>query len=144
MKPWTITWSAMYYDWAESVVASQCLTKIKASRALLPASWWFLAWLILGTWRWRQHVSPERRLAFKRLHSITSQKIELSITTALGTWNSTLSDIISKFCIIAMLVISYAGTRKYRSKWAGVFMNLPALDFKYLLQFVRFQHGTEK
>jgi hypothetical protein len=31
-------------------------------------SLWFLAWFILQLWRWRRHVSPNRRLAFNGLH----------------------------------------------------------------------------
>jgi hypothetical protein len=42
----------------------------------MPASCWFLAWLI-RSWRWRQHVLPKRRLTFSRLHGVVSQKIAL-------------------------------------------------------------------
>jgi hypothetical protein len=34
---------------------------------LLPASWWFLPWLILRLWRWRRHVPPKRQLTFNGL-----------------------------------------------------------------------------
>jgi hypothetical protein len=37
----------------------------------------FLIWLILLSWRWRQHVPPKHRSNFKRLHGITSHKTEL-------------------------------------------------------------------
>jgi hypothetical protein len=45
--------------------------------SLLPASCWFLAWLIFWPWRWRRHVHPKRRLIFNGLHGITFQKTEL-------------------------------------------------------------------
>jgi hypothetical protein len=44
---------------------------------LILASCWFLAWLILWTWRWRQHIPPMRRLTFNGLHEFISQKIQL-------------------------------------------------------------------
>jgi hypothetical protein len=44
---------------------------------LLPASHWFLAWLVLRPWRLWLHVPPNRRLTFNGLHGILSQKIEL-------------------------------------------------------------------
>jgi hypothetical protein len=43
---------------------------------LLPASWWFLTWLILWPWRWRRHVPLEHRLTFNGQHSFISQKTE--------------------------------------------------------------------
>jgi hypothetical protein len=45
--------------------------------SLLPASCWFLVWLILRPWRWRRHVPPKRLLTFNRLHGVVSQRIEL-------------------------------------------------------------------
>jgi hypothetical protein len=45
--------------------------------SLLPASRWFLALLILGSWRRKRHVFPKRRLTFNGLHGVTCQKIEL-------------------------------------------------------------------
>jgi hypothetical protein len=52
---------------------------------LLPASCRFLAWIILQSWRWRQHFPPKRLLIFNRLHDIISQERELFITTAKRT-----------------------------------------------------------
>jgi hypothetical protein len=52
-------------------------------------SWWFLVWLILGPCRWRRHVPPKRWLTFKGLHGVISQEVELYITTAVRTSNST-------------------------------------------------------
>jgi hypothetical protein len=46
----------------------------------LPASHWFLAWLILRSWRWRQHVPLKHQLSLNGLHDIISKKIELFIT----------------------------------------------------------------
>jgi hypothetical protein len=40
---------------------------------LLPASWWFLAWLILQPWRRKWHLPPKRRLTFNGLHGVISQ-----------------------------------------------------------------------
>jgi hypothetical protein len=42
-----------------------------------------------------RHVPPKRWLAFNGLHSVISQKIELFITTALRTSNSTISEIVT-------------------------------------------------
>jgi hypothetical protein len=39
----------------------------------------FLIWLILQTWRWREHVPPKRWLTFNGLHGVTYQKTELFI-----------------------------------------------------------------
>jgi hypothetical protein len=54
---------------------------------LLPASSWFLAWLILRPWRWRRYVRPKRRLTFNGLHGVISQQTEHFITTAVRTSN---------------------------------------------------------
>jgi hypothetical protein len=35
---------------------------------------WFLAWLILRHWRWRRHVPPKYRLAFKGIHVIPDDR----------------------------------------------------------------------
>jgi hypothetical protein len=48
-------------------------------------SHWFLAWLILRPWRWRLYVPLKHRLTFNRLHGVISQKIVLSIATAVRT-----------------------------------------------------------
>jgi hypothetical protein len=56
---------------------------------LPPASCWFLACLILLSWRWRRRVPQKHRLTFNELHSVISQKIQLFIATALGTSNPT-------------------------------------------------------
>jgi hypothetical protein len=55
--------------------------------SLLPASWWFLAWLTLQPWRWRWYVPVKRWLTFTGLHNVIPQKMELSITTAVRTSN---------------------------------------------------------
>jgi hypothetical protein len=36
----------------------------------LPASYWFIAWLIFKTWRWRQYVPPKCRMAFNGLRTL--------------------------------------------------------------------------
>jgi hypothetical protein len=41
---------------------------------LLPASCWFLAWLIVQPCRIRRHVSPKHRLTFSGIHGVTSWK----------------------------------------------------------------------
>jgi hypothetical protein len=38
-----------------------------SKQRFLPASRWFLVWLILRLWRWRQHVPLKRRLTFNGL-----------------------------------------------------------------------------
>jgi hypothetical protein len=50
---------------------------------------WLLAWLILGSWRWRQHVCPKCQLTFNGLHGIISQKTKLFITTTVRTSDPT-------------------------------------------------------
>jgi hypothetical protein len=59
----------------------------KSMLRLLPASCWFLAWLILLPWRWRRHVPQKRRLTFSGLHCIITEKIKLFIATAVRTSN---------------------------------------------------------
>jgi hypothetical protein len=56
-------------------------------------SHWFLAGLILRSWRLKQYVPPKRRLSFNGLYSVISQKILLFVNTAVRTsdptiWNS--------------------------------------------------------
>jgi hypothetical protein len=51
----------------------------QSSRSCHLVSRWFLACLILRTWRWRRNVPPKRRLTFDGLHGVISQKIELFI-----------------------------------------------------------------
>jgi hypothetical protein len=48
---------------------------------------WFLAWLILRSWRWRCHASLKRRLNFNYLHGIMTHKTEPFITTAVRISN---------------------------------------------------------
>jgi hypothetical protein len=55
---------------------------------LLPASCWFLALLILRSWRWKRRIPQKHRLTFNELHSIICQKTEL-ITTDMRTSNPT-------------------------------------------------------
>jgi hypothetical protein len=47
---------------------------------LLASSCWFLAWLILQSWRWRWHIPLKHQLTFNRLQGIISQKTESVIT----------------------------------------------------------------
>jgi hypothetical protein len=46
---------------------------------MLPASFLFLAWLILLLSIWRQHVPPKRQLTSNGLHGVISRKIGLFI-----------------------------------------------------------------
>jgi hypothetical protein len=55
----------------------------------LPASCWFLAWLILRPRRWRRYVPLKRQFTFSGLQGSISQKIEIFITTAVRTLNPT-------------------------------------------------------
>jgi hypothetical protein len=76
---------------------------------LLPASCWLPAWLILQPRRLRPYIPPKRRLPFNELHSVTSQKTELFITTAVETSNS----------------ISILYTLIHRFSWNPIRMNAP-------------------
>jgi hypothetical protein len=55
---------------------------------LLPASCWFIAWLIFRPRRWRRNFPGKRRLTFNGLHGVISQK-ELFVTTAVRTSDPT-------------------------------------------------------
>lgn len=50
---------------------------------LLPASSWFLDWLILWLWTWRQHVPLKHQCIFSGLHGIIFRKINLSSSLSL-------------------------------------------------------------
>jgi uncharacterized membrane protein YjgN (DUF898 family) len=43
---------------------------------LLPALLWYLLWLIIRSWRWRQYIPRNRRLIFSWLHGPIFQKTE--------------------------------------------------------------------
>jgi hypothetical protein len=58
-----------------------------ASLWLISASCWILAWLVIGPWKWRQHIPPKRQLTCSRLQGIISQDTELLILNA-GQGNS--------------------------------------------------------
>jgi hypothetical protein len=53
--------------------------------SLVPASCWFLAWLILRLWRCRWYVRPKRLLTFNALDGVLCQKVERFITTVVRT-----------------------------------------------------------
>jgi hypothetical protein len=69
------------------------------SRCLLPASCWFLAWLVFRSWRSRWHVPPKYLLIFNGPHGIISQKIGLFITTPVRTLIEHKSHFLHKFSI---------------------------------------------
>jgi hypothetical protein len=50
---------------------------------------WFLVWLRLSPWRWRQYVPPKCH-ALSKLQSITTQKTVLFILIAMRTSNPTI------------------------------------------------------
>jgi hypothetical protein len=50
--------------------------------SLLLVSCWFLAWLTLHPWRWRQHISPKHQWTYT-LHGITTQTTILFFTYSL-------------------------------------------------------------
>jgi hypothetical protein len=54
----------------------------KQSSVMLPASPWFLVWLILRAWRFRWHVPPKRQLSFNGQHGVISYKSEHLVTTS--------------------------------------------------------------
>jgi hypothetical protein len=56
---------------------------------LLPASCWFLACITLQSWRCRRPLLPKWPLAFKGLHDVIYQTIEVFITTAVRTSDPT-------------------------------------------------------
>jgi hypothetical protein len=64
-----------------------------------PLSRWYLARLILRSWRWRRCVPPERRLALNGLHGVTSQKIVFFNTTAVRASNPTCSRVAFHFIV---------------------------------------------
>lgn len=47
---------------------------------LLPAPFWFLAWLTLWPWRWKLYVPLKRWLTVTRLRGVIFQKVQLFIT----------------------------------------------------------------
>jgi hypothetical protein len=55
-------------------------------RALHATCFLFLVLFIILPWR-RRHVPPKLQLTSDRPHGVTSQKIELFITTAVRTWS---------------------------------------------------------
>jgi hypothetical protein len=52
-------------------------TDVSEEIYLVPTSRWFLVWLIFRPWKWRWYVHPKRRLTFKGLHSIITQKTKI-------------------------------------------------------------------
>jgi hypothetical protein len=60
-------------------------SRSKHSSACHLLSRWFRTQLIYLPSRWRQHVPPKRRLAFRGLHGLISQKTEHFMTTAVRT-----------------------------------------------------------
>jgi hypothetical protein len=54
---------------------------------LVPASCWFLVWLILWPWLWTPYIPPKRQSTFTGLRSAISQRIQHFITTAVRTSN---------------------------------------------------------
>jgi hypothetical protein len=48
---------------------------------------WFLARLIIRSWRWRRYIPLKRRLTYKELYDLIIQKIVVFITTVLKTSN---------------------------------------------------------
>jgi hypothetical protein len=43
-----------------------------AELSLMPASYWFLAWLTLQPWRRKRYIPLRRQLTFTRLHGVIS------------------------------------------------------------------------
>jgi hypothetical protein len=83
---------------------------------MLPASYWFLVRLILRSWKWRLYVPPKRQPIYNGPHGIISKKIELFITTAVGTSNPLQ---ISSFCTHLRLfrLISETTSSSNTLKW---------------------------
>jgi hypothetical protein len=63
------------------IVMSCSSVKLARRRGQQSASCWFLVWLILWPWGWRQYASPKCQLTFTGLHDVISQKIEVFIGT---------------------------------------------------------------
>jgi hypothetical protein len=55
-----------------------------SEKAHLTASFPFLAWLTLRSWRWRRYVPPKRRTV-SEIHCVTTQKTAFFIVTAVIT-----------------------------------------------------------
>jgi hypothetical protein len=63
--------------------------RISSARNRVKAGGWFLARLILRSWRRKCYISPKRRLAFNRLYGVISQKRVLFINAAVRTSSPT-------------------------------------------------------
>jgi hypothetical protein len=78
---------------------------------------WFLARLILRPWRWRQYVTPKRRLTFTGLHGVISQKIVLFITTALRTSNPSSTYLIIRVVPSSILTLTVRAVPRVMRVW---------------------------
>jgi hypothetical protein len=73
----SIFWIIYIYvaRWRSADVSEKDVASIfRVEQRLLPASFWFLTWLILQLWRWGRNVSPKRPLTFNRLDGVISHK----------------------------------------------------------------------
>jgi hypothetical protein len=64
--------------WQAEILKFSFLSTVGQRRCLTPASWLFVSWLTLRTWRWRPYVSQKRR-DFVELHRVTTEKKVLYI-----------------------------------------------------------------
>jgi hypothetical protein len=95
---------------------SQARNQCVAELCFLPPSYWFLACLILQNWRWKQYIPLKCQMTFNGLHSITSQKIELIITTTVRTANPT--NLLMKFIKMEWGFKSYhSGCTPLKQPW---------------------------
>jgi hypothetical protein len=53
--------------WPPSSLSKSKPSKKPAELSILPASFWFLAWLTLWPWKWRRHCSSETSVYFHRI-----------------------------------------------------------------------------
>jgi hypothetical protein len=71
------------FDLPEEHVASNFRVKAwnrqSAELSLMPASYWYLAWLTLRPWRRKRYIPPRHQLTFTRLQGVISQKLKLFI-----------------------------------------------------------------
>jgi hypothetical protein len=77
----------------------------KKQAPLLPASGWFLAWLILQPRRWNLLIPLKHQLIFNGLHGVIFQKIEfvaIHFDIWLGT-NVMVTSLIHMMCIFVTL-----------------------------------------
>jgi hypothetical protein len=92
---------------------------------------WFLARHILLHWTWRRHVSPKCRLIFNGLHGVM-QKVELFISTAVGTYSLDCYVVIVLYYNIALLVLTVSQSVQCSAVQCSVYISFGSTCLKLL------------